>query len=75
MTQAGLKAAKRRGVKLGRKPKLAPPQIAHARKLIEGGDNPAHIAGLLGVAQSTLYVALARQASDAGTQTQGGFLL
>jgi DNA invertase Pin-like site-specific DNA recombinase len=58
-TQAGLKAAKRRGVKLWRKPKLTPPQIAHARKLIEGGDSPAHLAGLLGVARSTLYAALA----------------
>jgi DNA invertase Pin-like site-specific DNA recombinase len=58
-TQAKLKAAKRRAVKLGRKPKLTPPQIAHARKLIEDGDSPAHIAGLLGVARSTLYAALA----------------
>jgi DNA invertase Pin-like site-specific DNA recombinase len=58
-TQAGLKAAKRRGVKLGRKPKLLPRQIAHVRKLIEGGDSPAHVARLLSVARSTLYVALA----------------
>jgi DNA invertase Pin-like site-specific DNA recombinase len=58
-TQVGIKAAKRRGVKLGRKLKLTPPQIARARKLIEGGDSPAHIARLLGVARSTPYAALA----------------
>jgi DNA invertase Pin-like site-specific DNA recombinase len=58
-TRAGLKAAKRRGVKLGRKPKLSPPQVQYARALIEKGDSPAHVARLLGVARSTLYAALA----------------
>jgi DNA invertase Pin-like site-specific DNA recombinase len=58
-TQTGLKAAKRRGVKLGRKPKLSPPQVQHARVLIEKGDSPAHVARLFGVARSTLYAALA----------------
>jgi DNA invertase Pin-like site-specific DNA recombinase len=58
-TQAGLKAAKQCGVKLGRKPKLSPPQVQHARALIEKGDSPAHVARLLGVARSTLYAALA----------------
>src|SRR5919106_6731415 len=52
-TRAGLKAAKRRGVKLGRKPKLSPPQVQYARALIEKGDSPAHVARLLGVARST----------------------
>ena len=36
-TRAGVKAARRRGVKFGRKPKLTPQQIAHAQKLIEDG--------------------------------------
>jgi DNA invertase Pin-like site-specific DNA recombinase len=57
-TKAGIAAAKARGVKLGRKPKLALQQIAHARKLIEGGEIPAHAAQLLKVARSTLYAAL-----------------
>jgi DNA invertase Pin-like site-specific DNA recombinase len=35
-TQAGRTAAMARGVKMGRKPKLSPQQIAHARKLIQG---------------------------------------
>ena len=34
-TRAGVKAAQRRGVKFGRKPKLTPQQIDHARKLID----------------------------------------
>jgi DNA invertase Pin-like site-specific DNA recombinase len=57
-TQAGRDTAKRRGVKLGRKPKRSPQQVAHARKLIEDGESPAHVAQLLKVARSTLYTSL-----------------
>jgi Enterobacteriaceae phage serine recombinase len=57
-TKAGREAAKRRGVKLGRKPKLSPQQIAHARKLVENGESPTQVAQLLKVARSTLYAAL-----------------
>jgi DNA invertase Pin-like site-specific DNA recombinase len=57
-TKAGREAAKKRGVKMGRKPKLSPQQIAHARKLIDNGESPAHVARLLGVARSTLYASL-----------------
>jgi len=57
-TKAGREAAKRRGVKLGRKPKLSPQQVAHARKLIAQGERPTQVAQLLGVARSTLYAAL-----------------
>jgi DNA invertase Pin-like site-specific DNA recombinase len=57
-TKAGREAAKQRGVKLGRKPKLSPEQVAHARKLIEDGESPKQVAQLLGVARSTLYAAL-----------------
>jgi DNA invertase Pin-like site-specific DNA recombinase len=57
-TKAGREAAKQRGVKLGRKPKLLPQQVAHARKLIEDGKSPKQVAQLLGVARSTLYVRL-----------------
>lgn len=57
-TQAGREAAKRRGVKLGRKPKLSPQQIAHARKLVDNGESPMQVAHLLKVARSTLYAAL-----------------
>jgi DNA invertase Pin-like site-specific DNA recombinase len=54
-TSAGLKAAKARGVQLGRKPSLTPAQIRHARKLIDGGENPRAVARTLGVDRSTLY--------------------
>src|SRR5713101_3231156 len=38
-TRAGVKAAKRSGVKFGRKRKLNPQQIDHARKLIDEGEH------------------------------------
>lgn len=37
-TTAGRSAAVARGVKMGRKPKLSPQQVAHARKLTEQGE-------------------------------------
>ena len=54
-TQAGLAAAKKRGTRLGRRPKLTPAQVAHARKLIEGGESPRHVARTLDVSTATLY--------------------
>lgn len=57
-TRAGIRAAKRRGVRLGRKPALSPEQVTHARKLIDKGDSPGDVARILGVARSTLYKAL-----------------
>ena len=52
-TRAGIKAAKRRGVKLGRKPALSSEQVAHACKLIDKGDSPGEVAKLFKVARST----------------------
>ena len=57
-TRAGLKAAKRRGVKLGRKPILTPAQVAHARRLIDGGESPRTVASTLRVGRTTLWRAL-----------------
>ena len=57
-TRAGVKATQRRGVKFGRKPKLTPQQIAHARKLIETGDDRNKVAALFKVGRKTLYRAL-----------------
>jgi DNA invertase Pin-like site-specific DNA recombinase len=52
-------AARRRGVKFGRKPKLSPEQIEHARKLIDDeGRRRADVAALLNVDRTTLYRAL-----------------
>jgi DNA invertase Pin-like site-specific DNA recombinase len=58
-TRAGVKAARGRGVKFGRKPKLTPQQMTHARKLIDGGERREDVATLLNVDRSTLYRALA----------------
>ena len=57
-TRAGVKAAQRRGVKFGRKVKLTPEQINHARKLIDKGEARQYVADLLNVGRSTLYRAL-----------------
>jgi DNA invertase Pin-like site-specific DNA recombinase len=54
-TQAGIRAAKKRGVHLGRKPNLKPEQVAHARTLIAKGESPRAVARTLGVGKSTLY--------------------
>jgi DNA invertase Pin-like site-specific DNA recombinase len=58
-TRAGVKAAQRRGVRFGRKVKLTPEQIDHARKLIDKGEARQYVADLLNVSRSTLYRALA----------------
>lgn len=57
-TRAGVKAAQKSGVKFGRKPKLSPAQVAHARQLIDGGDRVQNVAKLLSVGRVTLYRAL-----------------
>jgi len=59
-TRAGVKAAQRRGVKFGRKRKLTPQQLDHARELIEKGEHDRQgIADLFKVSRTTLYRALA----------------
>lgn len=57
-TRAGVTAARRRGVKFGRKPKLSPTQVAHARQLIESGRQVQDVAALPSVGRVTLYRAL-----------------
>jgi DNA invertase Pin-like site-specific DNA recombinase len=57
-TQAGLKAARKRGVRVGRPPALSTAQVKHARKLIDGGERPSAVAASLGVNRSTLYRAI-----------------
>jgi DNA invertase Pin-like site-specific DNA recombinase len=46
--------AKRRGVKFGRRPKLTPQQIEHARRLIDQGES----ATLFSINRTTLYRSL-----------------
>jgi len=57
-TRAGVATAKARGVKFGRKRKLTPQQIAHARKLLDEGQRREDVAALLNVDRTTLYRAL-----------------
>lgn len=57
-TKAGIGEARKRGVKFGRKPKLSPAQIDHARAQIEAGASVSVMASLLSVDRATLYRAL-----------------
>src|ERR1035438_5923933 len=59
-TRAGVKAAKNRGVKFGRKPKLTRQQVQQALKLISQGERPADVAASFHVGRTTLYRALSR---------------
>jgi DNA invertase Pin-like site-specific DNA recombinase len=62
-TRAGVKAAQKRGVKFGRKTKLTPDRLAHARKLIDHGTTPTDAAKIIGIGRATLYRALQREAA------------
>lgn len=66
-TRAGLGAAKRRGARLGRKPKLSEDQIAHAKQLINAGESPSRVAKTMGVSPATLYRAIPAGASNRNT--------
>ena len=58
-TRTAHQAAKTRGVKLGRKPKLTRQQVQQAVKLISQGERPADVAVSFHVGRTTLYRALA----------------
>ncbi len=62
-TRAGVKAARKRGVKFGQKPKLTPERLAHVRKLINQGTTPTQAAKMVGVSRATVYRALQREAT------------
>lgn len=57
-TQAGLQAARSRGVRVGRPRSLTAAQVNHARKLVDAGEPAASVALSLGVNKSTLYRAM-----------------
>jgi DNA invertase Pin-like site-specific DNA recombinase len=58
-TNAGLAAARARGRKGGRKPKLTPLQVCHARKLLSDPENTIKsVAASLKVNRATIYRAL-----------------
>ena len=60
--RAGVKAAQKRGVKFGRKTKLSPEQVEHAREQIDKGKRREDVAALLNVDRTNLYRALAGHA-------------
>src|SRR5271170_5571982 len=59
-TRAGVKAAKGRGVKFGRKPKLTPQQVLQAVKLMNSGEGAEDVATSFKASKATLYRALAK---------------
>lgn len=63
-TKAGLTAARKRGVRVGRPASLTAAQVKHAKKLIEAGEGPGAVARSLGVSRATLYRALKAQPAD-----------
>jgi DNA invertase Pin-like site-specific DNA recombinase len=64
-TRAGMQAARRRGVHVGRPSKLTAHQVEHARELIgRGGKTRGEVAALLGVAPKTLWRALLYKSQD-----------
>lgn len=66
-TRAGSAAARRRGVKAGRKPKLTPEKIVHAQRLIDQGESPGEVARSFDVSVATLYRHLPAAASNRTT--------
>jgi DNA invertase Pin-like site-specific DNA recombinase len=59
-TRAGIAAAKQRGVRLGRRPKLSGQDVRFAMRQLERGEySPGEIAARLRVSRATLYRALA----------------
>jgi DNA invertase Pin-like site-specific DNA recombinase len=62
-TRAGVKAARKRGVKFGRKTKLTRDRLAHARKTINQGTTATDAAKIIGIGRATLYRALQREAA------------
>lgn len=66
-TRAGSVAARRRGIKAGRKPKLTPEKVADAQRLIDQGENPGEVAKSFDVSVATLYRHLPAAASNRTT--------
>jgi len=70
-TRAGMKAAKERGGRIGRRRKLTAPQIDEAQRLLtEADETVANIAVQFSVSRSTLYRLLARHRARAAAETE-----
>lgn len=57
-TKGGIEAARQRGVKIGRKPKITKAKLDRALQLIQAGSKVAEAAKTVGVGRSTLYQAI-----------------
>jgi DNA invertase Pin-like site-specific DNA recombinase len=64
-TQAGMAAARARGVKVGRPAAVTADQLAQARTLVSAGHSVAAVAKTLGIGRSTLYRGLSADSSAA----------
>ena len=58
LTRAGMEAARAKGKRIGRPPKLAKRDIARARRMRESGRSLRHIAEVLGVSHGTILTVL-----------------
>ncbi len=58
-TVAGMRAAKSRGEHIGRPSALTPLRVREAKKMLNRGESPNHVARVLRVGRSTLYRAIA----------------
>jgi DNA invertase Pin-like site-specific DNA recombinase len=67
-TRGGMKAAKARGIRAGRKPKLTRQQIEHAKRLIDEGQYRSQVPDLLAVSRHTLYRAWSGSGEVHGVQ-------
>lgn len=62
-TREGLSAARNRGVRLGRPPKLGMQDLVRARRRIDGGEAAGQVAQALAVSRATLVRGLRRAAA------------
>ena len=71
-TSAGRVAARQRGVRFGRTPKLGPEQLAFARRLVDEGCPVREVAGVLKCHRTTLYRALDASDRESGPAARDG---
>ena len=71
-TSAGRVAARQRGVRFGRTPKLGPEQLAFARRLVDAGRPVREVAGVLKCHRTTLYRALDALGRESGPAASNG---
>jgi len=71
-TSVGRVAARQRGVRFGRTPKLGPEQLAFARGLVDEGRPVLEVAGVLMCHRTTLYRALDALDRESGPAASNG---